>query len=447
MRPIATLVTLLLLLPAAGLGQAGSQTGSQAGAAATAGQQAPAVQGVSRTAPVYTLSPQKLRKAIAYSHANIALGIIGLLWTFLQLLLILTLGIAARMRNAAVKLSRSRWIQCFVFVLQLVALNLVLDLPLSVYGHRLALAYGQSVEGWGGWLADHAKSFVLTWMVGSVLVMLLFWVIRRSPTRWWLWFWATTLPIILFGVFLTPLVIDPLFNKFEPLQQTHPALVARLEQVVERAGVAIPPERMFLVHASAKVTGINAYVTGFGASKRLVLWDNSIAKLTPDQIVFVFGHEMGHYVLHHLALGLLFSAGLTFVLFYLGYRATGWAIGRYGRAWGISSQNDWAALVVLLLMLQILGFLADPMQNAFSRHIEHVADVYGQEAIHGLVADPQATAVSAFQRLGETNLDDPNPNPVIVFWHYNHPPNSSRAAFAARYDPWAPGERPRYFPK
>jgi len=443
MRYISVLATLFLLLPTAAPGQ----NGGRVAAAGASAQQVVAEQGGQRAGPAYTLPPEKLRRAVAYAHARIALGITGLLWTFLQLLLILMLGIAMRMRNVAVHLSGSRWVQCFVFVLQLLALTAVIDLPLGLYGHRLALAYGQSVQGWGGWFADQAKSFALTWIVGSLLVMLLFWVIRRSPRRWWLWFWAATLPVILFGVFVTPLVIDPMFNKFEPLQQTNPALVARLEQVVARGGIDIPPDRMFLMRASAKVTGINAYVTGFGTSKRVVVWDTSIAKLTPDQIVLVFGHEMGHYVLHHVALGLLFTAALLFVLFYLGYRATGWVLARYGRAWRIVSQNDWAALVVLLLMLQVLSFLAEPIENAFSRHIEHVADIYGQEAVHGLVADPQATAVGAFQRLGETNLDGPNPNPVIEFWMYNHPSVARRAAFAAHYNPWVPGEHPRYFSK
>ncbi len=111
------------------------------------------------------------------------------------------------------------------------------------------------------------------------------------------------------------------------------------------------------------------------------------------------------------------------------------------------SQNDWGALVVLLLVLSCIDFLAAPIENGFSRHIEHAADVYGQEAIHGLVADPQAVAVGAFQRLGESNLEDPAPNPLVEFWMYSHPSVARRAAFAQGYDPWAPDEKPRYFRK
>ena len=118
------------------------------------------------------------------------------------------------------------------------------------------------------------------------------------------------------GVFVTPYVIDPIFNQFEPLAQDRSRRWSqRLEQVVARGGIAIPPERMFLMKASAKSTELNAYVTGFGASKRVVVWDTTIAKSTPDEIAFIFAHEMGHYALGHVALGVaLTCAGAAAVL-------------------------------------------------------------------------------------------------------------------------------------
>ena len=151
-------------------------------------------------------------------------------------------------------------------------------------GHRLAVEYGQSVQHWGSWLGDKAKEFGLTLVVGGLLVMLLFWVIKKSPQRWWFWFWVPTMAAVVFGVFITPIFIDPMFNKFEPLTKSNPALVERLERVVARGGIEIPPDRMFLMNASAKYTGLNAYVTGFGASKRVVVWDTSVAKASPEEI-------------------------------------------------------------------------------------------------------------------------------------------------------------------
>ncbi len=400
------------------------------------------------TPPAYRLPPDKLRRAIAYSRARTTLSFAETGWGIAVLILLLWLGVAAKMRDAAVQLSASRWVQCFSFFFLFLAATTLLSLPLSVLGHHLSLEYGQSVQRWPSWFGDQAKGFALSFLVGGLLVMLLFWVIRRSPQRWWFWFWIPTMVSVIFGVFISPILIDPLFNHFEPLQQSDPALVARLEQVVARGGIVIPPQRMFLMKASEKVTGLNAYVTGFGASKRVVVWDTTIAKATPDEISFIFGHEMGHYVLGHIYKGLAFAAVMLIVLFWLGYLGVQALLRRYSRSWGIAGQQDWAALVVFALVLSVLGFLSEPISNSFSRAQEHAADVYGQEAIHGIVADPQKTAQQAFQVLGEESLTDPSPSPFVEFWTFNHPSIASRAAFARSYDPWSGiGAPPKYFKK
>jgi STE24 endopeptidase len=397
--------------------------------------------------PAYSLPPDKLKQAIEYSRIRIVLYFIETGWGILQLILLLALGVAARMRNVAVNISKNRWVQGFTFAFLLLFVTTLLNLPLDMVGHHVSIAFGQSVQHWGSWFGDLAKSFGLTLVVGGLGVMLLFSVIRKSPTRWWFWFWIPAMIAVVLGVFVVPVFIDPLFNKFEPLAQSNPALVERLEKVVQRGGIDIPPNRMFLMKASEKVTGLNAYVTGIGASKRVVVWDNSIAKATPDEISYIFGHEMGHYVLNHIPHTLVFLGVLLLIEFYLGYRGMQWLIRRYGPRWRIPSQNDWAALVVLLLVFSVLSFLSEPIINGFSRSNEHAADVYGQEAVHGIVADPQATAQHSFQVLGEQSLTDPNPNRFVEFWTFSHPSISSRAAFAANYNPWAPGQHPKYFPK
>jgi STE24 endopeptidase len=400
-----------------------------------------------QTKPAYSLPPEKLEKAIAYSRIRVILDFLDSGWGILQLILLLALGIVARMRNFAVNVSKNRWAQGFLFTFLLLLVTTLLGLPLDMYGHHTSVVYGQSVQGWGSWFWDQTKSFLLTFIFGGLFVMLLFWVIRKSPTRWWFWFWIPAMLAVLFGVFISPVLIDPLFNKFEPLAKSNPALVDRLEQVVQRGGINIPPDRMYLMKASEKVTTLNAYVTGYGASKRVVVWDNSITKATPDEISFIFGHEMGHYVLNHIPSTLTFLGVLLLIEFYLGYRGVQWLIRQYGAKWRVPSQNDWAALVVLMLVLSVLSFFSEPIVNGFSRMHEHEADVYGQEAIHGIVADPQATAQQSFQLLGEMSLTDPNPSPFVEFWTFSHPSVSTRAAFAAAYNPWASGEHPRYFIK
>jgi Zn-dependent protease with chaperone function len=267
---------------------------------------------------------------------------------------------------------------------------------------------------------------------------------RWSPRRWWFFFWLATLPILLFVVFISPWFIDPMFNTFGPLETKYPELTAEMEKVIQRTGLNIPPDRMFLMEASKKTNDLNAYVTGLGASKRVVVWDTTIQKLTTDETLFIFGHEAGHYVLNHVRNGFLFFAAMLLVAFYVGYRGLHWALGRWAQDWRIYGSQDWASLAVLFLLLQAIAFFAMPIANGFSRAQEHAADVYGLEVIHGIVPNAAEVAAHAFQVLGEVGLADPNPPPIITFWLYSHPPLADRLVFAYSYDPWSKGESPKY---
>jgi Zn-dependent protease with chaperone function len=146
-----------------------------------------------------------------------------------------------------------------------------------------------------------------------------------------------------------------------------------------RAGQEVSPERMFWMKASEKTIATNAYVSGFGASKRIVIWDTAIAQETPDEVVADFGHEMGHYALGHIWKGFAFLAALLFVLLYLGYRTIGWLLGRFGARWGVRGLEDWASLPALLLLLSVFSFASNAIGSTFSRYQENQADVYGLE--------------------------------------------------------------------
>ncbi len=196
--------------------------------------------------------------------------------------------------------------------------------------------------------------------------------------------------------------------------------------------------------ASDRTPLMNAYVTGLGASRRIVVWDTTIEKETPPEIVAVVGHEMGHYVLGHVWKGLVFSMAVLFVLLYLGYRSVGWLLARGGPRWGIRGVDDWASLPALLLLFSVFSLVSDPISSAYSRHIEHQADVYGLEVTHGILPDAGQTAAASFQVEGQSGLADPDPNPLNVFLFYDHPPISDRVRLCLTYNPWAEGQQPEF---
>jgi STE24 endopeptidase len=392
----------------------------------------------------YVLSQERYEKAVAYSRASYTMYFVSVFISVLVLVILLRLGIAAKFRDWAESVSDKRWLQALVFVPLLVLTLDVLALPLHLYGHVLSLRYEMSVQRWGSWFMDWSKEQVLITGFALILALLLTLVIRRSPRRWWLYFWLVSLPVVLFFVFISPWFIDPLFNTFEPLQTKHPDLVEAIEQLTRHAGVPISPERMFLMKASEKTNAIDAYVTGVGASKRVVVWDTTLQKATADETLYIVGHELGHYVLGHVWKGFLFAAALLLIGFYALFRALHWTLGRWSGDWRIYGPEDWASFAVILLLLEIGMFLSSPVVNGFSRMQEHAADVYGLEVIHGIVPDSSEVAAQSFQVLGEVDLADPNPPEFITFWLYSHPPLADRLVFAHSYDPWSKGESPKY---
>ena len=250
--------------------------------------------------------------------------------------------------------------------------------------------------------------------------------------------------MILLLILIAPIFIAPLFDTFASLEQRQPRLIPELEKVMARGGLSIERSRMFEMQASDKVTTYNAYVTGIGASKRVVVWDNTSRDLSIPETMFVFGHEQGHYVLQHIWLLLTFAVLGLLVQLYLAHRLLGGVLARFGERWDVRGVSDWASLPVLLLLMSVFSLAAQPFAAGFSRYLEHEADIYGLEAIHGLTPDSSQAAAHAFQKLGEKGLSYPEPHPLFVFWAFDHPPVHERLTFAAEYCPWDTGQAGRY---
>ena len=389
----------------------------------------------------YSLSPQIRSKAIRYSRiryaiyfANVALALViySLLW----------LGkVGVGFRNWARQVSSRHFVQTLIFVPLFLAVVALVEFPLDYYsGFVIEHGFGLSTESFLGWLADWGKGFAINAAFTVFLIWLLYLIIRRNPRCWWFYFWLFTIPVTLGVILLQPLIIDPLFFKFTPLENSRPELTTRIETMLDRADLKIPRDRIFEMNASSKTKTVNAYVTGIGASKRLVIWDNTLEKLTPDETLLVVGHETGHYVLEHIPKEFVLIELVSLVFIYLGFVTVRWLAARWGERTSLEGVGDLASLPLLFLVLTAITFLASPAICAISRHYEHQADQYAREVAHGVVPDPNPADARSFQVLGEEALADPDPNPFIKFWLYTHPPLEERIRFALNYKPWAEGK-------
>jgi STE24 endopeptidase len=395
------------------------------------------------TAPpaTYTLTPQRRAMAIAYSRWLYALYFLGTLLSILIYLLLWRTGVAATFRDWARRVSPRLVVQCLIFVPLFFAAAALLKLPFRFFsGYVLDHRFGLSTQGFASWLSDWAKSLAVFTAIGAVVIWSFYSLTRRSPRRWWFYFWLASIPLVSTYILIEPYVIDPLFYKFTPLEQTRPQLVEQIEAMLNRAGIAIPPSRIFEMDASSRTREIDAYVAGLGASKRVVVWDTTLKALGTDELLLVLGHEIGHYALHHIPKEFALDEAVALVFFYLGFLAFNKLAARAGPRAAFAGSADLASLPLALIVLTLLVFLSDPIVNGISRHYEHQADQFGLEVAYGIVPDPNAAEVRSLQILGDVDLSDPDPSPFIRFWLYTHPPLDERIRFAATYRPWAKGK-------
>ena len=365
--------------------------------------------------PVVT--PQMKR----YSEIGYALYFIGAAYSLLALWAVLASGLSVRLRQAVQPL-RYSLLRLLGYYLLLAAALLLLHAPLTFYsGYWLPHAYGLSSESFGGWLGDVLKSVGVSILTTVPILWLLFWLIGRFPRRWALWFWGALIPLIAFGIFATPLIVDPLFNRFTPLPPG--PLRTQIEALAARAG--IPNAPIYVVDKSKQTHETNAYVTGIGSSARIVLWDTILPPRMPqDQVLAIVGHEMGHYVLKHLYWGFLWTVTGLLLALPLAQKFAEWLVRCYGPRWRIDGLTDYAATPALLLTVSLFTFLLAPVTNGVSREVEHQADAYGLK-----VTGNGPAMARAFVTISEQNLSDPNPPPFIKFWLFTHPPLQERIDF------------------
>ena len=375
----------------------------------------------------------------SYAHTHVVLDFVEPVLGVLLLAVFLFSGFSARLRDIARNLGHRRYVQVLVYFALFSAVVFLLSLPLDWYrSFALEHQYGLSNETFLSWFGDSAKALGFQIVVFGVIpiLALAYRALERRPRTWWLWISGGAVPLILCTVFLTPLVYDPAFNKFAPLPDT--PLKREILALAERAGVKA--RDVYVVDKSAQTKKVNAYVTGFGSSQRVVLWDTTLKAMPPDEILFVTAHELGHYRLHHVWKGIAFACAMTFVGLFFVSRFVGWALARFGEHWDITELHDVATLPLFAIALTIMSLVVQPASAAFSRAVEHEADGFALELTHANDAGARA-----FIDLGAQNRSDPEPSPFVRAMLYDHPPLVERIRFALEYHPWEDGRPNRWY--
>jgi STE24 endopeptidase len=423
-----TLVVLGLLV-ASGLGM-GRVVAAQAQApAASAPAAAPSLAPESQARDPYSVTVTDEMRS--HQHWADVLYFAGTGYGFLLLIGVLALGISRRLAELAARVSQRRFLAALVYFALLSVVLTLLSFPFDylsdfVVPHHFKL----SAQGFPSWLWDQVKGLLLGILVGAPIAALALVGIRRIR-RWWLALWIGAIPIVVFLLLIAPVLLDPVFNKFEPLQD------ATLKSAIleEAAQAGITGGRVYQVDRSKQTNTMNAYVNGLGPTKRIVLWDTLIAKMDREEVSFVMAHEMGHYVLHHVFKFLGFLLLVLFLVFWLGQTVVEAAVRRWGGAWGFAVPHDLAALPLLMLTVSVFMFLMSPVLNGGSRYFEHQADVFGLELTHQNLA-----GMRAFVKFAEDSKVLPDPHPFIRFWRYSHPTLAERIVFCRSYRPWETGE-------
>jgi Zn-dependent protease with chaperone function len=385
---------------------------------------------VDETAPVAV--PEPGEKAMAYYRSGNVLWVINLVWSTAILVVMLATGFSARLREWSQRFGR-KWV--FTLVVYYLLFNLitsVVDLPRAYYDEFVRQhAYDLSNQTLGKWWSDTLKSFGVSCLVGALVLWIPYLLLRKSPRRWWLYTGLALVPVVFVANLVAPIWIAPLFNTFEPMHDK--ALEARILSMADRAG--IEGSRVFEVNKSVDTKTLNAYVAGLFNTKRIVLWDTIIRRMSPPELMFVVGHEMGHYVLGHMWYLIAFSSLLNMASFYAAYRTAGAVLARWGPRFGFTTLADIASLPLILLLISGFSLVVTPISLTFTRHIEHEADRFGLE-----ITQANHSAGIAFVKLQEDALANPRPGLLFKLWRESHPPLGERIDFVNQYHPWRDGQ-------
>lgn len=362
------------------------------------------------------LDEQKMKQTIAYSGERSRFGSIHLAFFELFFLGLILGGFFPFLDNLLTRLSWNLVFTGLLFFIIPGFLNALLDLPFDYYqAFVLEEKYGFNRSTLKIWILDHLKTALLSLLLFALVFFLILWLIQAAPQYWWVWGFLFLSLFQLVLAVLYPVLIAPLFNKFEAIQEED--LREKITGLMKKAGVGL--KGIFQMDAGKRSGHTNAYFTGLGKTKRVVLFDTLLQAHPQEEIIGILAHELGHYKSRHiLKLFLLFAAS-TLAGLYLAARFLGWS-GLYF-SFGFGEPKAYVGLFLLGLIGQRVGFFLVPFSLALSRRFERQADDYARTRMG--TAEP---LVKAFKRMAADNLTNLNPHPLYVRFHYSHPPLQER---------------------
>lgn len=312
------------------------------------------------------------------------------------------------------------WVwQVLLGSLALALIGRLATVAFSAYGESVLRRYGLSTRSWGLWAADVAKSFAIGVVLTTLILALLYGSMHLAPRLWWAIVATAVAGLVVIGSFLYPVLIEPVFNQFSSMPQSH--LRTDLLDLAERDGV--PVYDVLVADASRRTSTLNAYVSGFGSTRRIVVYDTLVDSESPAVVESVVAHELGHAKSQDVLIGTVIGALGAAAAVIAGYLLAGWA--PLLRRAGASSLADPRSMALVLFILAAVGLLLAPAQSLISRQIESRADVHALD----LTQDP-ASFIDMQRRLGIRNIADLDPNLLYYWLFFSHPSTAERIATA-----------------
>ncbi|WP_409304593.1 M48 family metallopeptidase [Peribacillus sp. SCS-155] len=362
--------------------------------------------------PATFLNARELVLSEEYSKIRNFLFFISSPFEWVFYFLILLFGISRIFKNWAEATSKIQVVRTATYFFWLSILSYAVLFPLNYFSYRLSRSYKISTQSFSSWMKDELIDFWVNFGMTMVVVFILYWLMKKSVKKWWLYAWLLSVPFTLFMMFVQPVVIDPLYNDFYPLKDK--ALETKILKLAARAD--IPADHVYEVNMAEKTNALNAYVTGIGTNSRIVLWDTTLNQLEDDEILFIMAHEMAHYVEKHIYFGIGSYLLLTLFGLWVTAKLMDYIVRRWGGVLHIPSVASISSLPLFLLITAILLFASSPLSNSISRYQETRADRYAVE-----MTKNNKAAVSTFQELTRAGLSEVNPPLLVKWFRYSHP--------------------------